>query len=127
MKFLFSFLFTGLLLISCQSQETVKGFYTSGWEWSQFEPCSNLDEWWWVTGSDNFYDQYESLIKAKGDTTIGSYVYLEVTGTKTPKGKYGHMSQYEREFEIKKVFVMEYQKDLEMGDKRAKEKICSEK
>lgn len=119
-----------LLAVSCQKEVhiNIKGFYTGGWEWSQFEPCNNLDEWWWVTGDTVFLNKYDSLARANGHNIhIGPYVFLEVQGIKSQEGTYGHLDDYVREFEITRVDSIEYQKDVQMGDRKIKEKICKEK
>ncbi|TYP95359.1 hypothetical protein LX73_0660 [Fodinibius salinus] len=127
MKHPLTFYIICLLAVSCQEEVPVKGFYTGGWEWSQFEPCNNLDEQWWVTGDTVFFNKYDSLVKAKGDNSnLGPYVYLEVQGTKSQEGTYGHLGEYIREFEITRVDSIEYQKEIQMGNQKIKEKFCTE-
>lgn len=127
MKYPLLLLLSLLLAFSCSRRDSIRGFYTGGWEWSRFVPCSSLEEQWWVTGNETFFGRYDSMITQKGYAThSGPYVYLEVHGTKSDTGSYGHLGAYEREFEVTEVLSMEIREGLQWGDKERLERICTQ-
>ena len=82
------------------AQETYKGLYVSAFERSDYMPC-NSDEHWWLQGS--VYSTIEKFIKdnslrsGDGDWNPNVPVYIEVVGSKSNKGKWGHMGAYQYE------------------------------
>ena len=83
---------------SLHAQETYKGLYVSAFERSDFMPC-NSNEHWWLQGS--VYSMIEEFIKdnslrsGDGDWNPNSPVYIEVVGSKSNKGMWGHMGAYQ--------------------------------
>ena len=100
MKFAFTFI---LLLIASESlnaQEIFKGLYVSAFERSDFIPCGK-DEHWWLQGQ--AYSEIEdfivknSLRSGEGDWNPNAPVYIEVVGTRSKRGEWGHMGAYKHE------------------------------
>ncbi len=98
----FAFILISLLLASgsLNAQESYKGLYVSAFERSDFMPCG-VDEHWWLQGS--AYSEIEEFIKknslrsGEGDWNPNTPVYIEVAGTITAKGEWGHMGSYQHE------------------------------
>lgn len=107
-QFFYIFLFL-LLLYGCRKQEDFKGFYSADWEYSQFEPCQALGEWWWLTSDSLFFNRYDSVANYHGfDTIIGPTVFIKVKGILSDPGKYGHLEMYSRELEAKQIVQIEF-------------------
>ena len=88
------------------AQEIVQGLYVSAFERSDFMPCG-LEEHWWLHGA--VYSEIEkfiienSLRKNGGDWNPNLPVYIEVVGTKSKKGKWGHLGAYQHEFKATRL------------------------
>ncbi|MDX1670982.1 MAG: hypothetical protein R3211_01470 [Balneolaceae bacterium] len=114
-------------LIGCREAEQIRGFYAGGWEWSEFQPCQNLEEQWWVTGDSVFFSKYDSLTTAEGhERAFGPTVYIEGAGTVSRPGEYGHVGAYSRELEISRVTIMKYLGELNRGDRQKMEQHCAD-
>ena len=91
------------------SDDTWEGRVAFGFEVSSFSPCSS-DAQWWMTGGGSYTelnDKYRDL----GQTDYMP-VYAKLKGTRSSKGRFGHLGEYEREFEVVEVVdVRELKKD----------------
>ena len=91
------------------AQELVKGMYVSAFERSDFIPCG-ADEHWWLTG--DAYSDIEKFIhenklrRTEDDWYPNVPVYLEVRGTKSKKGEWGHLGAYQRELSTIKLVLI---------------------
>ena len=91
------------------AQELIKGMYVSSFERSDFRPCG-VDEHWWLSG--DAYSEIEKFIlkhklrKTEDDWYPNSPVYIEVHGTMSESGKWGHLGTYQRELSATKLVVI---------------------
>jgi hypothetical protein len=72
-----------------------EGVWTTGFEHSGFEPRgpnSNHENWWLWTTPDTVYEPPE------GRRFFGRGATVHVTGFLSPKGTYGHLGAYDRDF-----------------------------
>lgn len=72
------------------------GFYSWGFEVSSFSPCGS-EEKWWTNGSD-LVERYIML-----DVDEYEEVFVRLKGTRSELGEYGHLGEYDREFEVTEV------------------------
>jgi hypothetical protein len=73
------------------------GYYSFGFETSRFTP-TNSDEKWWLSGTNPCSELAHEV--APGFTPV---LYVEVRGSLSWKGKFGHLGQYSRELTVKEV------------------------
>ncbi|RMD92673.1 MAG: hypothetical protein D6813_05540 [Calditrichaeota bacterium] len=82
-----------------------EGFYAAGFEINSFEPCNTNERWWIVPGNKKAVDQllegYFTIIEQQPVR-----VYVRLLGRPSKKGKYGHLGEYEREFELDAVLEL---------------------
>ena len=112
-----------LLLIasgSVNAQEIYKGHYVKSREHSGFTRCG-VDETWWLEGiRSSVYLELEEFIKKNSLRSGKSYMkpnipfFIEVTGTRSAKGKWGHMGRYQYELKVKEII------DISVTDKCTK-------
>ncbi|MBC8138244.1 MAG: hypothetical protein H8F28_20380 [Fibrella sp.] len=84
------------------SKSTFRGMFTDGFEKAAFRPCGS-DESYWVAG--NTQPIY-ALILPNGvpvSPAPVTEVYVEVEGTLSPRGEFGHLGMYERELTVDQV------------------------
>jgi hypothetical protein len=106
-----SFLFrTGalfVLLASCSRSPdwppsgVYSGYYTFGFEVSSFVP-TNTKETWWLSGASPCRSLSDA---ARGKSGENPVIYLEIRGTLSRKGRYGHLGAYPRELNVQKVLT----------------------
>ena len=76
-----------------------RGHYSSGFEESSFRPCGSAERWWLEVSEKN-YDQWSTAMAPhKGRT------YIELRGTRTGKGQYGHLGLYDRGLNVIEVIL----------------------
>jgi hypothetical protein len=77
-----------------------RGVCTKRWEVSRFQPCGSREEWW-ITG------HVDRIITAltTPDGFTGGTLYVEVQGSVSSPGRYGHLGAYRRELTVHKVLV----------------------
>lgn len=103
---------------SLSAQETFKGLYVSSFERNDFMPCNSAEHWW---QSGKAYSKIEEFIKSnslrsdKGDFHPNVPLYIEVVGTVSEKGQWGHMGRYERE--IKSIELIDISASNKCNDK----------
>ncbi len=93
------------------SDDSWDGSVAFGFEVESFQPCSQ-DVQWWLTG--------EALVELHAryrDLGVEQYapVYAKVNGTRSSKGKFGHLGAYEREFSVDEVVEIRHLADGECG------------
>ena len=106
-----SLLLLGLALMGCArtpeppapsaqvETDTFAGYYTSGFETSEFRPKDKKHERWWLTGS----LPCSFLSFNQEGNAPWHRVYVEVQGTLSPAGQYGHMGAYHRELAVSRM------------------------
>jgi hypothetical protein len=76
------------------------GYYTYGYEVSNFVPVGTR-ETWWLSGVAPCPDE---LLRQERNSVQGSHanptIYVEVRGALTSQGKYGHLGNYSRELQV---------------------------
>ena len=77
------------------------GYYTYGYEVSEFVP-SGTKEKWWLVGAVPCIPQYtkENVATAAKDDPVR---YLAVRGTLSAEGKHGHLGAYSRELNAHEI------------------------
>lgn len=79
------------------------GTYSWGFEDNSFSPCNEAETWWVVTDAghaaqfDSLQAQYERLVEPY------EQVFVRLRGYAGPKGRYGHLGNYAREFSLEEV------------------------
>lgn len=114
----FPFTLISLLIASgpLNAQEIYKGHYVSAFERKNFYPCG-VGEMWWLDVSSSIYSELEEFIKNNSLRSGKSYMkpntpfYIEVKGTRSAKGEWGHMGRYM--YELKGTEVI----DVSVTDK----------
>ena len=93
---LIPFLLIGCASVEIEENKTLRyhGHYNVGFEVNEFKPCG-IDEMWWIGA----WPEEEKIEFG------ASPEYLEVFGTVTPRGRYGHLGAYKREIHIHKIIV----------------------
>jgi hypothetical protein len=74
-----------------------RGRYSVGFEKREFVPCGSRERWW-ATGP-LAASLAATIPGERGEGTI----FVEWSGTKSPRGHYGHLGQYDREFTVQNV------------------------
>jgi hypothetical protein len=83
------------------AQGIFQGYYTHGFEVSQFTP-QGTNEKWWLEGS--IEDIIRQLVAPKDETPkLKSPIYIVVEGKLSKPGKYGHLGGYVRRLSVEKV------------------------
>jgi len=80
--------------------QTLKGYYVSGFERSEFRPEDDLEQRWWLSGAIKdcpFLDFNQERYSPWRQT------YLEIQGVLSPLGQYGHLGAYKRKLTIIKT------------------------
>lgn len=78
---------------------TYVGDYTRGFEMSKFTPDADKTEHWWLHGKVDCPDAVDKRTAA-GRPPI---MHLEVHGTLSAEGRYGHRGAYTRELTVQEV------------------------
>lgn len=101
---------TALVVGSCDARHPItpnvskvfQGHYTKRFEIDSFRPCGQ-DEDWWVK------HETDALIRAvtNANGMVGGELYVEVEGTVSDRGSYGHLGAYDREIRVSKVLRTE--------------------
>jgi len=99
-----AFAFLALLLVgSAAAQENhysvFEGTYVVWFEVSRFTP-KDTHEAWWLSGKVPCLDKFT---KVGDEDSEPLYLHLEVRGTLSPEGHYGHLGGYSRELEVTEV------------------------
>ncbi len=81
--------------------ELHQGFFGYGFETSSFRPC-NANEAWWVQGEGDIMQGLLAQYDAVAPQPYGE-VYVELRGTLSEPGTYGHLGAYTREFTVTEV------------------------
>jgi hypothetical protein len=98
-----------LLAFSLKRRTDVyRGRFTDGFETSKFVPCGSSEKWWAKGNVEpiyrTFYPDYDrSGLPREFPNIRFKTGYVEVEGTVTWRGTYGHMGEYDREIRIEKV------------------------
>ena len=81
---------------------TFQGVYRAGFETQAFWPADGAGPYW-VDGDARALETLDAAVKrANGGSPWGG-VRVEVEGTLSPPGKYGHLNAYERKLRVRKV------------------------
>lgn len=74
----------------------LEGYFSFGFEDASFFPC-HVNEAWWVNSDPavGLLDAYSAIASGPHDL-----VYGRARGTRTPRGTYGHLGRYQREFTV---------------------------
>ncbi|MCB9135288.1 MAG: hypothetical protein H6636_07665 [Anaerolineales bacterium] len=91
-----------------------EGTYSNGFEVSAFVPCEGVSPGpgqvsaYWLTGTQDFYDQYYALVQSSGFDQGTGYlsVYVRFKGELSPSGSYGHLGAYAREVTVTDLLEM---------------------
>ena len=84
------------------------GSFRSRWEVSAFTP-DGLSERWWVSFEPAGGDAAARALREDGDARV------RLRGTITPRGAYGHMGLYDREFKVDRIAALA-QADMDMEE-----------
>lgn len=84
------------------SRGRFSGRFTDGFETSAFRPCGSNDPYWVIDDTQSLIDSTRPN-GAEGSPTQPSTVYVEVEGTLSPRGSYGHLETYDRELVVSRV------------------------
>ena len=103
MKLLLVLAWAVLALAACRGAPQPKlhqGYFAYGFETVAFRAC-NATEVWWVEGG----EQLGALIEQYTALADASYaeVYVELRGTTSEPGSYGHLGAYARAFTLTEV------------------------
>ncbi len=93
-------LLIGMIIMpfTLSAQEAVKGHYVSSFERSDFMPCGS-DEHWWLHG--NVSSKIRYALQQEADAWRSKVpVYIEISGTKSEAGNWGHLGAYRYEFKV---------------------------
>ena len=96
-------LLIGLIIMPCAllAQESVKGVYVNSFERSDFVPCGS-DQHWWLRG--NVSSKIRSALQQDADAWRSRVpVYIEISGTKSEEGRWGHLDAYQYEFKVSRI------------------------
>jgi|SRR5690606_9374458 hypothetical protein len=75
------------------------GYYTEGFETREFRPLSVAEERWWVEGSlPCAFLAFNQELNAPWHR-----VYVELEGSVSPLGQFGHMGAYQRKLFVSRV------------------------
>jgi hypothetical protein len=110
-------LVAGFVSIACppltnpsEGSRTFEGLYLQGFEVSAFTPCGNgspgSETGYWLTGSADFNERYNTLATTRGPNAFGPVVYTKFSGTLSAEGRYGHLGAYKREVVVTSLTVM---------------------
>lgn len=81
---------------------TFTGVYRAGFETQAFWPADGAGPYW-VDGDAKALDALDAAVKrANGGSPWGG-VRVELQGTLSPPGRYGHLNAYERKLRVRKV------------------------
>ena len=112
MKIVFTIISLLIASGSVNAQETYKGHYVRAREHSGFSPCGG-DVTWWLEGTrSSVYSELEEFINKNSLRSGKSYLkpnipfYIEVTGTRSAKGKWGHMGRYQYQLTVEEIIEM---------------------
>ena len=88
---------------------TSRGLFFAGAELQSFTPCGADVTWWWTKAYPNDPDwlKVDDLFDDSCDSDEDPYcglVYMEVDGSVSEPGRYGHNGQYEREIMVSRVY-----------------------
>ncbi|GAB3726976.1 hypothetical protein GCM10028862_02920 [Luteimonas pelagia] len=75
------------------------GYYTEGFETREFRSLAALEERWWVEGS--LPCAFLTLDQERH--APWHHVYVELEGTVSPAGQFGHLGAYDREIAVTRV------------------------
>jgi hypothetical protein len=83
-------------------QDLFEGSYAYGFETSAFLPCG-VSEQWWVTPANGEVGQ--ELVRAYNSISDEQFknAYARLRGKISPRGSYGHLGMYEREFTVTEI------------------------
>ncbi len=76
--------------------EEFRGHYTYGFEVEAFEPCGSRERWWVVRGEE-LYRRHREISEPY------TRVFAVIRGSTGPRGRHGHLGQYEREVVVEEV------------------------
>ena len=84
------------------NQDLFERLYSYGFETSAFTPCGVKEHWWVGPAND---EVGQELMRAYNATTSTQNrgVYARLRGKITPKGSYGHLGFYTREFTVSEI------------------------
>jgi len=82
------------------SNGVYRGRYVKRFEVSSFQPCGSSKQWW-VVGR---VDPLIAAVTSAGGF-VGGTAYVELRGRVTPRGRYGHLGGYSREFTVERVLL----------------------
>jgi len=91
--------------------ELYRGLYVGGFEHSDFMPCGTQERWW-LQGE--AYAQIQAAVTEKRrtpgntDWTLSSPVYVELRGSLSKPGRYGHMGAYSRQLNAQKLIYLSF-------------------
>lgn len=76
-----------------------------------FEPCDGAGKWWFAIKDTKERKRLFEAISQQGNLGWGGEFYIELHGTVSEKGRYGHLGAYEREINVQKIIRIE--RDME--------------
>lgn len=82
-------------------QDLFEGFPGFGFETSAFTPCGVKEHWWVTSANDEVGEELTRAYDAA--STQNRPVYARLRGKITPKGSYGHLGMYTREFTVSEI------------------------
>lgn len=97
--------------IPIQMETEFAGIYQQGEEMSLFRKCGSQEKWWVNTKSKSIREKMQESVGEKmtemlerrkryGDEFKYPEFFVRVKGLVSEKGHFGHLGQYDREFEI---------------------------
>ena len=92
-----------LLAFACSlsaAERRFSGRYTVGFETSEFIPCGK-EERWWLEGN---LSALNAKLEKKPRGTMQT-LFVRLTGTASPAGRYGHLGRYQRKFTVTRVIL----------------------
>ena len=80
-------------------ENTYRGHYVSGFESNEFLPCGTGDVWWVENEAESkLYSEYTKIAKTEYQP-----IYVEVIGSLSEDGPYGHMGIGSKELKVLEV------------------------
>ncbi len=98
-----AFLFAGgCAIVDNEVSDGLPGYVSFGFEDSSFYPCNSSERWWLNEPSSLGIDErYDAIASNPYE-----HVYARLRGSRSPRGKYGHLGAYQREFTVSEVVEM---------------------
>jgi hypothetical protein len=96
------------LLAACESKApwpssgVFVGYYTHGFEQSDFKPVGT-GERWWLSGNIGVVTNLFVAPSSKELPKVQRPVYIVVRGTLSAEGRHGHLGGYKRELSVQEV------------------------